>query len=152
MHLLTTRRVMRSVLRGFLGTYSSRYSDYRGYWLHGQLPSEALECTIDLLGCAPVRDGPTEAAQRIAVRRFAEQLHKSGLTFDVVREATLQIARTVEVIKGRQGDSVADGHMVRFSARSVMDNGRVYQDECTVVVAPHDPEKERRRLEADWGT
>jgi len=143
---------MRSVLRGFLGTYISRYSDYRGYWLHGQLPSGLLECTIDLLGSAPVRDGPTEAARHLAVRRFAEQLHKSGLTLEVVREATLQIARVAEVIKGRQGDFVADGHMVRFSARSVMDDGRVYQDECTVFVAPHDPEKETRRLEADRGT
>ena len=147
-----TRRAMRSVLRGFLGTYTSRYSDYRGYWLHGQLPSDLLECTIDLLGSAPVRDGPTEAVRRLAVRRFAEQLHKSGLTSDVVLEATLRIARTPAVVQGRQGDFVADGNMVRFSARSVMDNGRVYQDECSVFVAPHDPDKERRRHEVDWGT
>lgn len=54
---------MKSVLRGFLGTYTSRYSDYRGYWVHGQLPPDLLECTIDLLGSASLRDGPTEAAE-----------------------------------------------------------------------------------------
>jgi hypothetical protein len=149
---MATRKVMRSVLRGFLGTYTSRYSDYRGYWLHGQLPPDLLECTVDLLGSAPLPHGPAEAARRLAVRRFAEQLHKSGLARDVVREAALHIARTAEVVEGRQGDFVVPGHIVRFSARSVMDNGRVYQDECKVFVAPHDPDKEGRRLEADWGT
>jgi hypothetical protein len=134
-----------------LGTYTSRYSDHRGYWLHGQLPSDLLECAFDLLGSARLPDGPTEAARRLAVRRFAEQLHKSGLTLDVVREATLHIARAAEMVEGRQGDFVAVGRMVRFSARSVMDNGRVYEDQRTVFVAPHDPERERRRLEADWG-
>ena len=146
-----TRRAMRSVLRGFLGTYTSRYSDFRGYWLHGQLPSDLLECTIDLPGPRLFGTDPAEAVRRLAVRRFAEQLHKSGLTSDVVREATLRIAKTPEVVQGRQGDFVADGNMVRFTARSVMDNGRVYQDECTVFVAPHDPDKERRRHEVDWG-
>ena len=38
----------------------------------------------------------------------------------------------------------ADGHAIRFSARSLMDNGRVYQEEHTVFVAPHDPRKEMR--------
>jgi len=143
---------MKSVLRGFLGTYTSRYSDYRGYWLHGQLPSDLLEWTINLLGSAPVSDEAIAVTCRLAARRFAEQLHKAGLTFAIVREATLQIERMPEVVKGWQGDCVSDGQMVRFCARSVMDNGRIYQDERTVFVAPHNPEKERRRLEVDWGT
>ncbi len=120
---LATRRAMKSVVRGFLGTYASRNSDYRGYWMHGQLPPDLLHCTIDLLGLVPLQTGITEAVCHLAVRRFAEQLHRGGLTLDLVREATLQIASTGELVRGWQGD----------------------------FVAPHDPEKERRRREADWG-
>ena len=32
---MPTRRVIKSVLHNFLGTYTSRYSDYNGYWLFG---------------------------------------------------------------------------------------------------------------------
>lgn len=150
---MTTYRVMGSVLHNFLCTYTSRYSDYRGYWLLGQLPwSDLRQGTFDLLGLAPEGDGPAEAARRLAIHRFAEQVRKSGLTLSAVREATLQIARAQEVIRGWQGDQRADGHMVRFSAQSVMENGRVYQDDRTMFVAPHDPKKERRRHAADWGT
>jgi len=143
---------MKSVLHGFLGTYTSRNADYRGYWIHGQLPSGLQEWTIDLSGSAPVSEEPAEATHRLAARRFAEQVRKAGLTFGVVREATLQITRIPGVITGWHGDFSSDGQMIRFSARAVMDNGRIYQDERTVFVAPHDPEKERRRLETDWGT
>jgi hypothetical protein len=146
---MTTRRAMRSVLRGFLGAYTSRYSDHRGYWLHGQLPSNLLAWSVDLMGAAPSSDDLTEAARGLATRRFAEQLHKAGLTFDVVREATLHIERLPDRVRGWQGEFRSDGHLVRFTARSVMDNGRIYQDELAIFVAPHDPAKERRRLEAD---
>lgn len=143
---------MKSVLHGFLGTYTSRNSDYRGYWILGQLPSDLQEWTIDLLGSAPVSEEPAEAVHRLAARRFAKQVQKAGFTFGVLREATLQITRIPGVIAGWQGDFSADGQMIRFAARAVMDNGRIYRDERTVFVAPHDSEKERRRLEPDWGT
>ncbi len=149
---MTTRRVVKSVLNNFLGTYTSRYSDYRGYWLHGQLPLDLQEWTIDLLGAASEREGVKEVAHRLAIRRFAEQLSMSGLTFDMVREATLRFTKDPNLIKGWQGDYIAAGHMVQFVARAVMDNGRVYVNEQQIFVAPHDPGKESQRNEADWGT
>jgi hypothetical protein len=146
---MPTRRAMKSVLRGFLGAYTSRYSDHRGYWLHGQLPSNLRDWSVDLLGSTPASDELAEAARSLATRRFAEQLHKAGLTFDVVREATLRIERIPDLVQGPQGEFQSDGHMVRFTARSVTDHGRTYQDEHTLFVAPHDPAKERRRVEDD---
>jgi hypothetical protein len=141
---MTARRVMTGVLYNFLDTYISRYSDYRGYWLHGQLPSSVEKWKFDLLGRTPESDTPVGEAWRLASRRFAEQLYKAGLTLDLVREAALEIVRIQGVVKGWQGDFMADGQMVRFSARSVVDTGRVYQNERTIFVAPHDPRKERR--------
>ncbi len=144
-HPVTTRRVMKSVLRNFLGTYISRYSDYQGYWLFGQLPSDLWEWTIDLLGPVPEGNAPSEAAHRLAIRRFAEQISKSRLALDAVHEATLKLDRSPEVVEGHRGSGMAKGHMVRFVARAVMDNGRVYEYENSVFVAPHDPAKEGRR-------
>jgi hypothetical protein len=41
--------------------------------------------------------------------------------------------------------------MIQFCIRVVMDNGNVREDNRKVFVAPHDPEVESRRREADWG-
>ena len=149
---MPTRRVVKSVLHNFLGTYTSRNSDYRGYWLFGQLPPDRPEWTVDLLGSAPEGDAPMDVARRLAIRRFAEQLSKSGRTLNSVREATLQVASGPKVVEGQQGDSIAEGHVVRYNARVVMGNRRVYEDERKVFVARHDPGKEMRRNEDDWGT
>ena len=138
---------MRSVLHNFLDTYTSRNSDYRGYWLHGQLLADLGQFEFNLLELSSHSldsDGPRAAARLLASLRFTEQFQKAGLTQDMFQEARLQITRIDEVVKGWQGDFIADGHMVRFTARSVMDNGSVYQDERIVFVAPHDPAKERR--------
>ena len=152
---MTTRRVMRSVLHNFLDTYTSRYSDYRGYWLHGQLLADLGQFEFNLL--EPVPDsldsnGLVAGARLLASQRFTEQLQKSGLSAQMIQEAKLQIVRIDGVVKGWQGDFMADGHMVRYTARSVMDNGSVYQDERIVFVAPHDPAKERRCHVTDSGT
>jgi hypothetical protein len=143
------------VLHNFLDTYTSRYSDYRGYWLHGQLLSDVEQCTFNLLAQLPDSVALTDVACRVARRRFAEQLQKAGLALNMVREATLQITRSNSVVQGWHGGSIAsmvDGRMVQFSVQSVMDNGRVYKDELTIFVAPHNPANERRRSEENWGT
>lgn len=48
---MARRRVIKSVLHNFLGTYISRYSDFRGYWLFGFLVSNRFdfESEFDLL-------------------------------------------------------------------------------------------------------
>jgi hypothetical protein len=46
---MPTRRVIKSVLDGFLGTYVSRYSDFGGYWLLGQVLDDLDGLEIDLL-------------------------------------------------------------------------------------------------------
>ncbi|MCC9603758.1 hypothetical protein LOC67_24675 [Stieleria sp. JC731] len=142
---------MKSVLEGFIGTYTSRYSDLRGYWLYGQLPFDTSEYHIDLLATPSDTDAPVAVAQRLATRRFEEQLAKSGVDAASIRSADLRIKMHSETVKGWQGDYRSDGHMVEFTAIAVMDNGRSYERHRTVFVAPHNPQKERRRLPDDWG-
>jgi hypothetical protein len=143
---------MKSVLEGFLGTYTSRYSDLCGYWLHGQLPFDTIQLGVDLMATPPNEDTPEAAARRIAVRRFQEQLAKSGLDVAVVRSAELRTHMETEMVEGWQGDHRSGGHMVEFVVTAVMDNGRRYERKRKVFVAPHDPIKERRRSPGDWGT
>ena len=142
------------MLCGFLGTYTSLYSDLRGYWLHGQLLFDTPEYHIDVL-TTPLdldTDEPVAIAQRLAIRRYWEQFAKSGLDAAFVRSADLKIRMQLEIVNGCQGDHRSDGHMIEFAAAAVMDNGRSYERKLTVFIAPHDPRKERRRSTDDWGT
>lgn len=149
---MPTRRIVKSVLEGFLGTFTSRNSDLSGYWLYGQLPYDTVELDVDLMATPPNENTPEAVARRIAVRRFKEQLAKSGLDVVVVCAADLKTHMETEMVQGWQGDHRSSGHMVEFVATAVTDNGRRYQRKRKVFVAPHEPTKERRRLPADWGT
>jgi hypothetical protein len=143
---------MKSVLNGFLGTYTSRYSDLRGYWLHGQLPFDTPEYHFDLLATPLDSEAPVAVAQRLAILRFWEQLSKSGLDAAHVVCAKLNVLMKSEIVNGWQGDYRSDGHIVEFVATALMDNGRSFERKRAVFIAPHDPQKERRRLPDDWGT
>src|SRR5688572_2828130 len=91
---MTSPRAIRGVLNNLLGTFTSRHSDYRGYWLFGFLVGKFDELQIDLL--APVANqsgGPEQAATALAAAKFADQLAKAGLTRSQVRDAWLTIRR-----------------------------------------------------------
>ena len=75
---MATRRVIKCVLGNFLGTYTSRYSDFGGYWLFGFLVADLAELQINLLG-QDVSDpaSPSGVAISSAVAKFDEQREKS---------------------------------------------------------------------------
>lgn len=143
---------MTSVLRNFLGTFTSRYSDYRGYWLFGLLPAEFERFSVGLLADPPEGDGALQVMQRLAIRRFGEQLMKSRLDRSVVREAVLELTRDSKPVLGWQGDFKVQGRSMGFLVRVAMDTGRKFEEQQSVFVAAHDPSKERRRDLSDWGT
>jgi hypothetical protein len=145
---MPSRHVMKSVLSGFLGTYTSRYSDYQGYWLLGLAESDLPKLSIDLLSEATSKGDKSTVLwllRSLAVRRFGEQFAKAGFVLEAIREARLSVRVSHQVAKGWQGDSISDGHQYEFTVRAVMDNGRVFEATREVFVAPHDPAKERRR-------
>ena len=92
---MAKRKVIKSVLRNFLGTYTSRYSDYRGYWLFGFLVGEQVQLEFDLLGRG---DGdvtrPLEFAEQRAATNFEDQLRKAAIDRTQVQEARLKISRS----------------------------------------------------------
>lgn len=148
---MTSRRVLKGVLHNFLGTFASRYSDLRGYWLFGQLPADLDRWVVDLRVDTPAGEAPVEVARRLAIRRFKEQLRKSGLDMAVVQEAALSWTRA-EAALGWQGEHEAEGHRVELRVRVVTDKGGVIERGQSIFVAAHDPSRERRRLPVDRGT
>jgi hypothetical protein len=142
---MATRRVIRGVLANFLSTYVSRYSDYDGYWLFGMMVGDLEELYIDLL--APARcdlDGPLGVAVASARAKFEEQVAKGGLTRAQLVQAWLLIRRLPEVARSTVNDCPCAGHRVSFLAGAVLDDGRRYEREQVLFIAPHDPQVERR--------
>ena len=147
------QKVIKSVLRGFLGTYASRYNDYRGYWLFGLLVSDLDELVVNLLSPGAIgRRAAMASARSLAATKFEDQVLKAGLRPEQIREARLRIKRSPEVARGSVNGHPCVGWLVTFHAGAVMDNDRRYECEQVLFVAPHDPQVERRRLEKDWGS
>jgi|GEM_PF-1816697 len=144
-------RVIKSVLHNTLGTFVSRYSDYCGYWLLGQIPMEPASWTADLLEPALVGPGLFNVARRLAARRFAEQLGKTEVARERVMEAELMWRRGNEAVRGWHGNGWGRGYHVALTATARMDDGRSFNCSVTVFVAPHDPSRESRRSLGDWG-
>jgi hypothetical protein len=145
------RRAIKGALAGFLGTFTSRYLDYKGYWLMGMVATNLWDWNIDLLGVAPVEDTPEAAFRRLAIHLFAEQVSKSGIPISAVATAELETAAQPEIVRGLVGYKTAEGHIVTFIASATMNTNRSYQCERAVSVAPHNPERERRRRVENWG-
>ncbi len=143
---MATRRVIKGVLGNFLGTYVSRYSDYDGYLLFGFLVGALDELRIDLLGQS-VSDphSPTGAAILLAVARFEDQRRKARLPLSRIREALLTIRRLPGVDSDSVNGHTCWGYNVSFRVVAVMDDGKRYERERVVWIAPHQAVVELRR-------
>jgi hypothetical protein len=131
-------RAIKGVLGNFLGTFVSRYSEYRGYLLFGFLVEHLGEMRVNLL--KPVvsdADTPHAVAVRIAVVKFAEQLQKAGLERSRVRGARL----TIQKLQGEYSEiiyqALRSGFRISFVAEALMDNGKLYKHDCTFREVAH---------------
>jgi hypothetical protein len=136
--------IIKSVLRNFLGTYTSRYTDYQGYWLMGFLVADIGEVEFDLLARGGDLNTPLATAKQLAATKFAEQVRKASLDPERVREARLILIKRAVVKEGSVNGHPCVGYHVCFRANAVMDNSKRYEKEVILFVAPHDPQVERR--------
>ena len=137
--LMPPRTVIKSVLRGFLGTFTSRYPDLGGYWLFGYVVESLESLSVDLLDSPDALDEeePLAYLRALAVTRFREQLAKSGLSRSTVSSAALVITRGAPANCGAYGVPLPlRGWQLTFTVGVRMDNGRVFEDSETVCVAP----------------
>jgi hypothetical protein len=141
---MATRRIIKSVLHNFLGTLSSRYSDWHGYWLFGFVVNDLERLDHDLL--IPVAGSPDETPlahiRSLATIKFLEQLSKARLDPIHIREATLILERLPERVEVQYNPYTdpytTSGYRVRFMVSAITDLGKVYECEQIVAVAPHD--------------
>ena len=146
---MTRRRVIKSALANFVGTYVSRYSDYRGFWLFGFLVDGPPELRIDLLeNAANSSNIAVETARKYATEKFAKQCEKAGVAPAHISEAWLTITRLPGRVRGPVNGRSSDGCNVKFAAAAITDQGRRYNAERVVFVAPHDPTIEQRSARA----
>lgn len=140
---MASSKRIQGVLWNFLGTYTSRYSDYAGYWLFGFLPIASQVVQIDLLRPLTVAVDPLEHASRLAVERFGAQLRKAGLSPSQIREAWLAIEPLSEAAGLVNGNTCA-GRDLRLTATAITGSERTYMAQRVVFVAPHNPRIEIR--------
>jgi len=140
---MTSRHVIPGVLHNFLGTFTSRYSDYNGYWLFGFLVDDLDTKRINLLGeSAKSTDSKAWAfAYQLAAQRFSEQVAIAGLSMACFREAYLDISKLPE-------SRLSSGYEMRFQAHAVSDLGRAYERTTSISVRPHNPKLELRSARA----
>jgi hypothetical protein len=142
---MATPRAIRGVLGNFLGTYTSRNTDFDGYWLFGFLVSELGELRIDLLAPnAGEPNSPLGAAVQLAAAQFDDQMRKAGLVRSQVREAWLTIRKLSGSVGGSIGGHACAGNNLSISAWALMDGGRRYEQEKIMFVAPHNAKIELR--------
>lgn len=151
---MPSRRVLKSVLAGLLGTLVSRYSDFEGYWALGRAESCLDGWTVDLLGTDPEPgDDPASSyLRRLARARFSQQLEKAGLSLAVVADAQATVASVGEQYRALPGMYPRIGRDYTFAATVRTDTGRVFEAKRMVFVAPHDAQLEIRRNPEQWGT
>jgi hypothetical protein len=149
------RGILKSVLAGFLGTYTSRYSEFEGYWLFGFLLDAPPQLKVDLLeDCSkPAGEPAMRVAVELARTKFAEQLEKAHVPRAQVRTALLSIERPdTAVVRqvGYEGSSAAlvarirRGYDLHLRVEVVTENGLLVVAESTVFAASHDPAHEFR--------
>jgi hypothetical protein len=141
---MATQRVLKSVLRNFLGTLTSRYSDWRGYWVFGFVINDLERIDCDLL--VPVAGSPAETPiayiRSLATTKFLEQLSKAGLNPIRIREATLLVERLPGSVEVQFYPYTTAGYRLRFRVSALTDSGKAYECEHIVAVAPHNPDRE----------
>ena len=143
--IMASTRVLKGAVHNFLGTYTSRYTDFEGYWLFGLIVVDLDEFRIDLL--APFvnsNNAVYDAAVQIAVARFNDQVQKAGVAYAQIRDAFLIIQRLTGTSMCCVNGHPRTGSNLKFSVVATIADGTQYSHQITVVVAPHDSEIEQQ--------
>ena len=143
-----SRKAINSVLYNFLETYTSRYSDYDGYWLFGMLVVRMEQMNIDLFDAKGdlYKDAVMATAARLASTKFKDQMEKAGLNLSCIREGHLTITKSPDLRKGNVNGRTSTGFELNFEARAVSIHGKIYERRKLLFAAPHDPLAELRSV------
>ncbi len=129
-------------MHNFLGSYTSRYTENRGYWLFGFVVDKLGELEFDLLGDSEATDTVVRLAATIASQRFREQLKKAGLTPTTIHTAKLMIKKRSDSVDGQVNGHLCRGYVLEFQVRVTSDLGKDFLSERHIFTAPHNAQFE----------
>ena len=133
---MPSRGKISSVLHNFIGAYTSRNSDYDGYWLFGLVVDKFESLDIDLTSSESGAREPLIAfAANLAAAKFQDQMTRARLDMSRVSAARLVIAKLPGIVTGPINGRICDGHNVRFTADAISDRGKAYSHATTLFVA-----------------
>jgi hypothetical protein len=136
-------RKLRGIVHNFLGRYTSRHSDYRGYWLFGFLSNEPAVFEFDLLGPGSGEVGPLAKAQNLALELFSEQMEKGAGPAAELTRARLALSVGAQESVQPVGTVLRRGRQITFAV-TVAAGRASYEASRVVFVAHHDPAAETR--------
>ncbi len=144
------RGAIKSLLEGFLGTYTSRYTRWQGYWLFGFIVEDMHGTCFELLEQPDIQEvSPMATAASIARSNFRAQLARNGVPEARVLTARLEIVR---VANPRHWFAIGmlpkQGHEFLFTVNVQTDSTTTHQRSRSVLIAPHDPNVERASKES----
>src|SRR5690348_9290539 len=94
-------RVLNSVLGNFLGTITSRHTDFEGYWAFGFLLDDESALAIDLLQPpSPRAISARDCVVAAAATKFHDQLSKARVLPSRLSSASLRIAVLPGIAEG----------------------------------------------------
>lgn len=134
------KNLFKGVLQGFLGTYCSRYSEFKGQWLFGHLVEQLDVLEIDLL--APILpigfSDPVSVAGALAKKKFMEQLRKANAPAAKLDTAVLIIEKGEpdERICSEGSTQRFAGHWVHLRVQLTFNVGVDWEAKETIFVAP----------------
>jgi len=125
---MKVRRRLTGVLCGFLDAFTSRYSDYDGYWIFGLLVRERAQVSFDLLHrSSDMQETPVfVASARIAQSTFVSLLDKYGIPAEFVSEASFEMSKLDPAIIGAVNGLTCTGHRYLLRASATSDLGKHY--------------------------
>lgn len=133
------------VIHNFLGAYTSRYSDFKGYWAFGMIVDDLFVTEIDLLDTRSenVQKNVGEYVLSRAQNTFKDQMSKAGILHNTIERAILQIRRC-NTKTGFINNTKKNGWIVDFTAEVVTKKNLQYRDSKMLFIAPHDSRNEFR--------
>jgi hypothetical protein len=143
---MKVRRRLTGVLYGFLDTFTSRYSDYDGYWIFGLLVREGDEVSLNLLHTNSNFEESViiSAATGIARAKFNEIRQKFHIPAEFVSEGRVLVSKLEPATLGLVNGRTSKGHLYSVCAEATSDLGKKYTARKTIFIAPHDPAVEHR--------
>ncbi len=133
---MPTHRAIKALINNFLGTYVSRYTDHRGFWIFGLWVNEHEFQSIDLLSPAAEGDSVSASAENLAKARFSEQSTKFGFSHDDFSAVSVSITRSSELVHGHAGNRPVLGYRLTLTVRVISASGREHSASCESFAEP----------------